>query len=399
MNTSDCDQHGSLWKSSIHFLTRELRDQGLTRPKVLILLPFRDAALRTVTTLMQLMSSDGEVRRAFALIVVSILHHKHPGSIQVSGDAPTLPWVWSRVWVKAGLALELALREGWVDTSSLETWIDSTPRHRIGRTSPLESSPLSSPSSSPSSSSSSSSSWSPRSPSTTSSPSSPNQSHHFPCRRRLRFFPLDPVLCSLLIIFSSLCFASFLAEVASHEQKAFLRRVWWRGSRRVFQRGRTRRLPAHVRRKHRWLLPYRRVPDEESRQVVQWILLVRHHHRFSAWTPYDHWKWRVSCCSSSVWHFYSQEWSTSNFSCSLTSNITSHGMNNLAFHSLLRGKMIIVRILICLWEVGRISFFELGSERVNFPAMFCRAEKGERRDSVAEWSGVMNRNPNQELVG
>ena len=42
------------------------------------------------------------------------------GSIQVSGDAPTLPWVRSGVWV--GARFGLALREGWVDTSP-ESWI------------------------------------------------------------------------------------------------------------------------------------------------------------------------------------------------------------------------------------------------------------------------------------
>ena len=35
---------------------------------------------------------------------------------------------------------------------------------------------------------------------------------------------------------------------------------------------------------------------------------------------------------------HSQEWSSSNFSCSLTSHIISHSMENLAFHSLLRLK-------------------------------------------------------------
>ena len=45
------------------------------------------------------------------------------GSIQVSGDALILPWVRSRVWVRTGLGLELAVREGWVDTSP-ESWID-----------------------------------------------------------------------------------------------------------------------------------------------------------------------------------------------------------------------------------------------------------------------------------
>ena len=35
---------------------------------------------------------------------------------------------------------------------------------------------------------------------------------------------------------------------------------------------------------------------------------------------------------------FTREWSSSNFSCSLTSHITSHSMKNLAFHSLLRLK-------------------------------------------------------------
>ena len=43
--------------------------------------------------------------------------------------------------------------------------------------------------------------------------------------------------------------------------------------------------------------------------------------------------------------FHSREWSMSNFSCSLTRNITSHSKENLAFHSLLRWKMIIIQIL------------------------------------------------------
>ena len=43
--------------------------------------------------------------------------------------------------------------------------------------------------------------------------------------------------------------------------------------------------------------------------------------------------------------FHSQEWSISNFSCSLTRNITSHSMENLTFHSLLIWEMIILPIL------------------------------------------------------
>ena len=65
------------------------------------------------------------------------------------------------------------------------------------------------------------------------------------------------------------------------------------------------------------------------------------------------------------------EWSTSNFPCSLTRNIPSRSMRNLAFHSLLRWKMIVLLILTTTllnfsledWENVR---FELGSERVKY---------------------------------
>ena len=56
--------------------------------------------------------------------------------------------------------------------------------------------------------------------------------------------------------------------------------------------------------------------------------------------------------------FHSQEWSISNFSCSLTRNITSHSMENLAFHSLLRWKMIILPILtpsLIHFSLGRLG--------------------------------------------
>ena len=43
--------------------------------------------------------------------------------------------------------------------------------------------------------------------------------------------------------------------------------------------------------------------------------------------------------------FHSQEWSISNFPCSLTLIITSYSVENLAFHSLLKWKMIILPIL------------------------------------------------------
>ena len=61
------------------------------------------------------------------------------------------------------------------------------------------------------------------------------------------------------------------------------------------------------------------------------------------------------------------QWSISNFSCSLTRNITSHSMENSAFYSLLRWKMIITPILttslintFSLWEVGRMYSSNLG---------------------------------------
>ena len=57
----------------------------------------------------------------------------------------------------------------------------------------------------------------------------------------------------------------------------------------------------------------------------------------------------------------------SNFSCSPTRNITSHSMKNVAFHSLLKGKMIILPILTTAlvhllrwWEI----LFELKSDRL-----------------------------------
>ena len=47
----------------------ELRDQGLTRPKVLVVLPFREAALRTVNTIINLVVPQGEVGVAHSVHV------------------------------------------------------------------------------------------------------------------------------------------------------------------------------------------------------------------------------------------------------------------------------------------------------------------------------------------
>ena len=58
--------------------------------------------------------------------------------------------------------------------------------------------------------------------------------------------------------------------------------------------------------------------------------------------------WPVRQLRENCWvvePFRSQEWSISNFPCSLTGNITPHSMKSLAFHSLLRWKMIILPTL------------------------------------------------------
>ena len=86
--------------------------------------------------------------------------------------------------------------------------------------------------------------------------------------------------------------------------------------------------------------------------------------------PYEYSQWRITMIRSPpadmyrrMWQplqpFHSQEWSISNFPCSLTRNITSHSMKNLAFHSLLRWKMIMLPIL------PFSHVFDLGSGRVN----------------------------------
>ena len=71
-----------------------------------------------------------------------------------------------------------------------------------------------------------------------------------------------------------------------------------------------------------------------------------------------------------------QKWSISNFPRSLTRNITSHSMKNLAFHRLLRWKMTILSILTTslahplFQKVGRIYFLNLGWKG-QFPPHAC----------------------------
>ena len=85
--------------------------------------------------------------------------------------------------------------------------------------------------------------------------------------------------------------------------------------------------------------------------------------------------------------FYSQEWSNSHFLCSLTRNIKPHSTKNLAFHSLLTWKMIILPILatslIHFSSKGRENvLFEVGSERVNTIASTPYVIPLQRRDGV-----------------
>ena len=68
---------------------------------------------------------------------------------------------------------------------------------------------------------------------------------------------------------------------------------------------------------------------------------------------------------------HSQEWTISNFFCSLTRNITSHSMKNLAFHSLLIWEdgyttySSLPHLSICLQRVGRMYFLNLGVKGLN----------------------------------
>ena len=61
---------------------------------------------------------------------------------------------------------------------------------------------------------------------------------------------------------------------------------------------------------------------------------------------FSDWKYRKKQkCSSGASYYSTLSWSISNFLCSLTRNVTSRSMKNLAFHSLLGWKMITLAIL------------------------------------------------------
>ena len=103
---------------------------------------------------------------------------------------------------------------------------------------------------------------------------------------------------------------------------------------------------------------------------------------------------KLQCGIFSVRHcnlvqtFHSQEWLISNFPCSFTRSNTWHSMKNLAFHRLLRWKMIILSIL------TTSLLFELGIERVNEIVRFCTPRSGywmfTQEHSTSCWKNILN---------
>ena len=63
MSFSNCLYPVYLYINAFNFCSSDINDQGLTRPKVLILLPFRECALRTVNMMVELLFPSGEVSR------------------------------------------------------------------------------------------------------------------------------------------------------------------------------------------------------------------------------------------------------------------------------------------------------------------------------------------------
>ena len=60
---------------NLHVCCSEFRDQGLTRPKVLIVVPFREAARRIVEIMIQLLNPSDQVtyRISLPLIVATFV--------------------------------------------------------------------------------------------------------------------------------------------------------------------------------------------------------------------------------------------------------------------------------------------------------------------------------------
>ena len=84
-------------------------------------------------------------------------------------------------------------------------------------------------------------------------------------------------------------------------------------------------------------------PPPNHPSLTLWLncFLLRKHNGYHHYEA----RWPASHASEP---FHSQEWSMSNFHCSLTRNITSLSMKNLAFHSLRRWKMMILEIFTTL---------------------------------------------------
>ena len=76
------------------------------------------------------------------------------------------------------------------------------------------------------------------------------------------------------------------------------------------------------------------------RSIVWWV-----HHQLTAMEEHQSSYWEPRVQNTGWANIQDEEWSMSNFPCSLTRNITSHSMENLAFHHLLRLKMIKVQML------------------------------------------------------
>ena len=93
------------------------------------------------------------------------------------------------------------------------------------------------------------------------------------------------------------------------------------------------------------------------------------------------------------------------FPCNLTRNIASYSIENLAFHSLLRWKMIILPILttsltLFLLRGWENVLFELGSNRVNMRGMYKADElwyKGARNEPVYSLNEFIRLSFNQAL--
>jgi len=65
-------------------LSVELRDQGLTRPKVLILVPFRDSAHYMVTTISKLLIEESQVCGIYADLMESWYNASKEGFVSYS---------------------------------------------------------------------------------------------------------------------------------------------------------------------------------------------------------------------------------------------------------------------------------------------------------------------------